>query len=355
MKTRPQPHPSPRAGRPADDFEWPPKADEPGVYVVALDAETEAEPPPGAWRRRAALAADPDPWRVLQEAATEAFAQRHGVSALRPAVSIVAPRRVPVRRLAALLASTAAVVTAASWTLYHLTGASGPAVTARIDVPVEASEPAADAPDVRPPLVTIVATYPADDRRAANDRLGAEAVHTNVPPAAIAASPVAETQVAAIVPQPALLLDPSTPPPDAPAAAAEAGPSVSPMPAATVTPVAIAAEAVTGPARDARIRKVLDQYEAAYDRRDVRTAAALVPSHDVRALSRAFDGLDRQDVSFDRCDIDAGDERGSAVCVGTVRYVPRVGRSVEREGRITWTFHLTRLGDDWRIDRFSAR
>jgi hypothetical protein len=107
----------------------------------------------------------------------------------------------------------------------------------------------------------------------------------------------------------------------------------------------------------AGIRDLLQRYEDAYDHRDVQTAAALWPSLDQRALTRAFASLDRQDVSFDRCDIDvaAAAERGSAVCVGTVRYVPSVGRGVEKAGRITWTFDLARSGEDWRITRLSAR
>ena len=109
------------------------------------------------------------------------------------------------------------------------------------------------------------------------------------------------------------------------------------------------------PTANADIRTLLQRYEQAYDHRDVQTAATLWPSLDQRALTRAFAGLDRQDVSFDCCDIDASGERGSAVCVGTVRYVPSVGRGVEKEGRITWTFDLTRSGEDWRIAKLSAR
>jgi hypothetical protein len=130
-------------------------------------------------------------------------------------------------------------------------------------------------------------------------------------------------------------------------------------------PAALVAETVAAPAApptapwsaraDEDIRELLRRYEAAYDRRDVATAATLWPSLDQRALSRAFASLDRQDVSFERCDIDASGGRGSAVCVGTVRYVPRVGRGVEKEGRITWTFDLTRSGEDWRIARLNAR
>ena len=99
---------------------------------------------------------------------------------------------------------------------------------------------------------------------------------------------------------------------------------------------------------------LLQRYQEAYDRRDVRTAAALWPSLDRPALTRAFAGLDRQDVHFDRCQIDASEARGSAVCVGTVRYVPSVGRAVEKEDRITWTFDLARSGEDWRIAGLNA-
>ena len=82
---------------------------------------------------------------------------------------------------------------------------------------------------------------------------------------------------------------------------------------------------------DASIRSLLQRYVEAYDRRDVETAAALWPTLDRGALTRAFAGLDRQDVHFDRCDIDAAEARGSAVCVGTMRYVPSVGPAVEKE------------------------
>jgi hypothetical protein len=141
------------------------------------------------------------------------------------------------------------------------------------------------------------------------------------------------------------------------AALAPAAPA--PGPAVIETPVAPAAVPAAAPAArytaDVGIRNLLERYEAAYDHRDVQTAAALWPSLDRRALTRAFASLDSQDVSFDRCDIDASEERGSAVCVGTVRYVPSVGRGVEKEGRITWTFDVARAGEDWRITRLRAR
>jgi hypothetical protein len=105
---------------------------------------------------------------------------------------------------------------------------------------------------------------------------------------------------------------------------------------------------------DAGIRSLLQRYEEAYDRRDVSAAAALWPSVDETALARTFAALDRQDVHFERCDINASEARGSAVCVGTVRYLASAEGAVEKEGRITWTFDLARSGEDWRIAGLSA-
>ena len=105
---------------------------------------------------------------------------------------------------------------------------------------------------------------------------------------------------------------------------------------------------------DADIRSLLKRYEEAYDRRDVRAAVGLWPTVDEGALTRAFAGFDRQDVRFNRCDIDAFEARGSAVCVGSVRYLPSVRGAIVQEDAINWTFDLARSGEDWRIVGLSA-
>lgn len=198
--------------------------------------------------------------------------------------------------------------------------------------------------DTAPPRLTIRATYPLD------------------PPPAVA--PV----VGALDPAPPALrgtstLDAPRPPhdmPDAPspAAAPPAVPGLG-VPSATAVIGADASVPVPSPvaalAPATLIRAVLDRYADAYDRRDVASAAALWPSLDQRALARAFASLERQDVDFERCAIDVDGARGSAVCVGTVRYVPTIGRGAEKSGRITWTFDLARSGDGWRIARLQAR
>ena len=165
-------------------------------------------------------------------------------------------------------------------------------------------------PTTAPPPITIVATYPVEPAPS-ND------AHTSRGPAAIAADPIALDPVATN-----------------PGLANRVSPG-------TDTP-------------DASIRSLLRRYVEAYDHRDVETAAALWPTLDRGALTRAFAGLDRQDVHFDRCDIDAAEARGSAVCVGTMRYVPSVGPDVAKEDPITWTFDLARSGEDWRIAGLTA-
>ena len=86
----------------------------------------------------------------------------------------------------------------------------------------------------------------------------------------------------------------------------------------------------------------------------MRAAVELWPTVDQGALTRAFAGHVRQNVHFNRCDIDASEARGSAVCVGTVRYLPSVRGAIEQEDPITWTFDLARSGEDWRITGLSA-
>lgn len=103
------------------------------------------------------------------------------------------------------------------------------------------------------------------------------------------------------------------------------------------------------------IRRVLARYEAALEGLDVQQAAALFAKPDTAALQRAFAQLRRQEVEFDDCDVTAASTVATAVCKGTLRYVPAVGSSVVRERRVTWSLQLAREGDEWQILRLQAR
>jgi len=282
-----------------DEFEWPPKTDGLSVYEIG-----------------------PDPWQGLQAASHEVFVSHHSEASPPPAIE---DDRLSRRRLAGVITATVIVIGVTSWVLYG--ALTRPAPIETIHHPAASYPAPASVPP--PPRITIVATYPVD---------GATAASTTTP----AATP---TTPAAAPRMPVAL------------ASAEALAAVVPMSAHVPAPTAVNPRGESTPAVTAseKIRSLLRRYEDAYDRRDVRTAAALWPSLDQQALTRAFAGLERQDVHFDRCDINATEARGSAVCVGTVRYVPSVGRAVEKEDRITWTFDLARSGEDWRIDGLSAR
>jgi hypothetical protein len=324
MSPRPTPPPLPskatdpdRPDRALDDFDWPPAADDLSVYEIGSAEE---------------------PWQRLQQASVEVFAHRHGQADA---------ERVGGTLLRAVLVTAAAVlVGATSWRLYRTTTTSVGVEAGDHLAPAEAPAAAPEVAAARRPDVTIIATYPVDaPARAAEAPAAVEAS----PPAALpdTAEAAASANVSEVPHAP--LLAENVPL----ATAAPIGTGALASTAVLPEPAPIAVAVAYSP--DAGIRSLLQKYEDAYDHRDVRSAAVLWPSLDTRALTRAFAGLNRQDVSFDRCEIDAGAERGSAVCEGTVRYVPSVGRGVEKEARITWTFDVTRSGQDWRITRLSAR
>jgi hypothetical protein len=261
----------------------------------------------------------------------------------------------------------ALIAAVAGWVLYR--GMTRPAAVERVHHPAPAAAPAAT-PTAPPPRLRIVATYPVEPTEPASDGTAAAAAV----PAPLDAS-TADTPAPRVTPlPPAMAVAPAgadalagmtgvaVPAAAAPLAESTAiGPSTGGVASTAVASSGTVASTGTRSAStgarspDDSIRTLLQRYEDAYDQRDVRTAAALWPSLDQRALARAFAGLDRQDVEFDRCHIEASDAKGSAVCVGTVRYVPSVGRAVERADRITWTFDLARSGEDWRIDGLTAQ
>ncbi|MEO5818906.1 MAG: hypothetical protein ABIT71_00250 [Vicinamibacteraceae bacterium] len=319
MSPHPAP-PPPAAAKRGDDFEWPPTADGLSVYEIG-----------------------PDPWLALQDAASDAFAARRGEMA---AGEDVDTSRDDAQRLAGVLTAVAFVAAAAGWMLYRAT--TQPVAIDRVHHPATVSPPvSAPVSAVAPPRLTVFATYPV----AVSTPSRTSAGRARAIPAALTDAVAGATIADASLTAPALHLAA----PAAPRVPVHRGASLDALAGVGVVPTPTAMTSTAAARSDAGIRTLLQRYEDAYDRRDVGTAAALWPSLDRRALSRAFAGLDRQDVHFDRCDIDADEARGSAVCVGTVRYVPSIGRAVEKEDRITWTFDLARSGVDWQIDGLSAR
>jgi hypothetical protein len=101
---------------------------------------------------------------------------------------------------------------------------------------------------------------------------------------------------------------------------------------------------------------VLTQYRTAYRALDAGAARAVWPSVDAKALRKAFDRLEEQDLTFNFCLIAfSGDVRAVASCHGSARYVPRVGNKDPHDDQRQWEFTLSKVDDAWQIDTVFAR
>lgn len=172
------------------------------------------------------------------------------------------------------------------------------------------------------------------------------------PPAPSTVPPVASPSDLPLAPVSAPILPPPAPAPT----------DVVPAPPALAAPSPSAASAAREPATpptatvetdEALVRQVLQRYRSAYEDLDARVARSVWPGVNEAALERAFQGLESQDLTFDACDVHLRGAAATAVCRGTMKYVPKVGsREPHVEPRV-WNFTLHKAGDAWQID--SAR
>ena len=103
------------------------------------------------------------------------------------------------------------------------------------------------------------------------------------------------------------------------------------------------------------IQRVLEDYRFAFNQLDVDSAHQIWPTVDRKALSRAFDQLEQQDLELETCDVSVTGARAVASCSGTARYVPKVGTRKERIERRQWRFTLRQANGLWVIDSVDAR
>ncbi len=126
-------------------------------------------------------------------------------------------------------------------------------------------------------------------------------------------------------------------------------PSGAPVASAAIEPLAAGGTGTAG-VEETAIRRTLGRYAQSYDRLDAKAAAAVWPSVDERALTRAFSELRLQKVGFDRCDVAIVDaSTATALCVGTVQYVRNTGNATPQLERRKWEFRLTKPGAAWQI------
>jgi hypothetical protein len=115
-----------------------------------------------------------------------------------------------------------------------------------------------------------------------------------------------------------------------------------------------AAATVAPPRDEDLVRRTLQQYRAAYESLDARSAQAVWPRVDEPALQRAFDGLQSQRLIFDDCQVQVRGNVGSAQCRGSARYVTKIGSRDPRVEPRVWTFGLRKSGDEWQIETARA-
>ena len=129
--------------------------------------------------------------------------------------------------------------------------------------------------------------------------------------------------------------------------------------ASSLAPSVAAAAPAPPPAAPSRdeddVRNLLSRFQSAYDRLDASAAKSIWPSVNERALARAFDGLESQDVSFADCRLSVSAMHAQAYCTGTARYVRRVGsKAIQQEAR-QWSFSLSKDENTWRIETVEMR
>jgi hypothetical protein len=250
--------------------------------------------------------------------------------------------------LAAMLTAAVVVFAVASVRMMQTPPASHVAVSVTAPskpVAVAAVRPTAVAPnEVTPAVVPDEEPAPPAPARLAL----LPAPEPEPPPPPVRAEPPIRTAVvsSAIVAEPVPAVDAPIAP--TPVAAVPAAPPPRVEASASVAPARVAAP-------EAAIQTVLSRYRAAYQELDAAAARAVWPSADTKALRKAFDRLEAQELIFDSCAVSVSEAHAVAVCSGTASYVPRVGKKVRRGDQRQWEFELRKADDGWLIDTVSAR
>lgn len=165
------------------------------------------------------------------------------------------------------------------------------------------------------------------------------------PPVEIAPAPAPEP---VDIPPPA----PAVRAPEAAAPLAATASANSAPPAAVVPAAVPPAAAVVDDG--AQVRALLKRYQAAYASLDAGLVQEVWPGVNEAALARAFEGLESQTLTFNRCDVQLRGTTASVACTGTTRYIPKIGSRAPRVEPLAWNFTLRKRADDWEIETARA-
>jgi len=128
---------------------------------------------------------------------------------------------------------------------------------------------------------------------------------------------------------------------------------IAPPPAAAAPAPAASAVSVVAVEQNA-VLEILREYTRAYQALDVKATAAVWPSVDRRALTRAFSTLKSHQLELEDCRVTIADTSATSHCRGMVEYVRKIGSDTPRTGYQDLVFKMRKLGGDWFIDEVSA-
>jgi hypothetical protein len=103
------------------------------------------------------------------------------------------------------------------------------------------------------------------------------------------------------------------------------------------------------------VNRVLARYQAAFSGLDVEAVRQIWPTANGKALSKAFEQLEEERLTFESCDVRMSGITAAAICNGTMRYVPRVGSKSARVERNQWHLSLREAATGWVVDSVDVR
>jgi hypothetical protein len=154
--------------------------------------------------------------------------------------------------------------------------------------------------------------------------------------------------------QPETSLPPPAVPAALPSAVSDLGNRVTDVPAPAAASAPPSASSVDPTRARAAVRGTIERYRSAYERLDAAAARAVWPMVDADALSRAFESLQSQRVSFEDCSVLVAGSTADATCNGRATVVPKIGGGTQTVRR-TWRFKLAQDGDHWLIASATVR
>ncbi len=123
-------------------------------------------------------------------------------------------------------------------------------------------------------------------------------------------------------------------------------------PLVPVRPAVVAAQTVS---EEELVRRLLDEYTGAFERRDVRATKALYPTVDGKALARAYEQITSQRLTLNSCGITISGSTANARCRGSATFQPRIGTRPVQIASREWTFDLSKQDTSWRIVNTDVR